>query len=297
MNAFAPALNPSLEIEGVVLTMFDDRTNLAQQVTAELKRFFGDKVFATTIPRNVRLAEAPSHGKPVILYDDRSRGAESYVELAKEIIAKHMPDFEAFAEPAQVGIFRAARRRGREASRECSALAALARSQQTDHDGSEKLTFFKIYLAITNYIFGGSWPLSKNRSQQKNAGHWAADWIRCLPSGPRAVDGGRRRWSCRRQCQRPARVVELQARAEGDVVEQIPLDLIDENPYQTRTYVRSGGAEGTGRVDQSQRTSAADCGASGSEWPLRAGARRAPLPRFEAGREDNGLRNRSPTRR
>jgi chromosome partitioning protein len=96
------ALNPSLEVEGVVLTMFDERTNLAQQVTAELKRFFGDKVFKTTIPRNVRLAEAPSHGKPVILYDDRSRGAESYVDLAKEIIAKHMPGFEAFAETAPV---------------------------------------------------------------------------------------------------------------------------------------------------------------------------------------------------
>ena len=95
------ALNPSLEIEGVLLTMFDERTNLAQQVTAELKRFFGEKLFATTIPRNVRLAEAPSHGKPVILYDDRSRGAESYVQLAKEIIAKHIPGFEAFAETAE----------------------------------------------------------------------------------------------------------------------------------------------------------------------------------------------------
>jgi len=95
------ALNPALEIEGVVLTMFDDRTNLAQQVTAELKRFFGEKLFATTIPRNVRLAEAPSHGKPVLLYDDRSRGAESYVQLAREIIAKHMPGFDAFAEPPQ----------------------------------------------------------------------------------------------------------------------------------------------------------------------------------------------------
>src|SRR5712691_9223293 len=96
------ALNPALEVEGVVLTMFDERTNLAQQVTAELKRFFGEKVFATTIPRNVRLAEAPSHGKPVILYDDRSRGAESYVQLAKEIIARHMPDYQAFSEPAQL---------------------------------------------------------------------------------------------------------------------------------------------------------------------------------------------------
>src|SRR5689334_10937394 len=91
-------LNPSLEIEGVLLTMFDDRTNLSQQVTAELKRFFGDKVFATTIPRNVRLAEAPSHGKPAILYDPKSRGAESYVSLAKEVIAKHMPGFVPFPE-------------------------------------------------------------------------------------------------------------------------------------------------------------------------------------------------------
>jgi chromosome partitioning protein len=95
------ALNPGLEIEGVLLTMFDDRTNLAQQVTAELKRFFGDKVFATTVPRNVRLAEAPSHGKPVLLYDPKSRGAESYLQLAKEIIPKHVPGFVAFPEPAK----------------------------------------------------------------------------------------------------------------------------------------------------------------------------------------------------
>ena len=87
------ALNPQLEIEGVLLTMFDDRTNLAQQVTAELHKFFGDKLFTTTIPRNVRLAEAPSHGKPVILYDAKSSGAESYIDLAKEIIAKRMPDY------------------------------------------------------------------------------------------------------------------------------------------------------------------------------------------------------------
>ena len=93
------ALNPGLEIEGVLLTMFDDRTNLAQQVTAELKRFFGDKLFATTVPRNVRLAEAPSHGKPVLLYDPKSRGAESYLQLAKEIIPKHVPGFVVFPEP------------------------------------------------------------------------------------------------------------------------------------------------------------------------------------------------------
>src|SRR5690242_14679075 len=81
--------------------MFDERTNLAQQVTAELDKFFGEKLFKTTIPRNVRLAEAPSHGKPVILYDEKSRGAESYLQLAKEIAAKHMPGFVAFPEPAK----------------------------------------------------------------------------------------------------------------------------------------------------------------------------------------------------
>src|SRR5437868_7687592 len=94
------SFNSSLEVEGVLLTMFDDRTNLSQQVTAELKKFFGDKVFATTIPRNVRLAEAPSHGKPVLLYDPKSRGSESYVQLAKEIVAKHMPEFKGFEEIA-----------------------------------------------------------------------------------------------------------------------------------------------------------------------------------------------------
>jgi chromosome partitioning protein len=95
------SFNPALEIEGVLLTMFDDRTNLAQQVTAELKRFFGDKLLTTTIPRNVRLAEAPSHGKPVLLYDAKSRGAETYIQLAKEILAKRMPEFVAFPEAAK----------------------------------------------------------------------------------------------------------------------------------------------------------------------------------------------------
>src|SRR5271167_1413938 len=81
-------LNPELAIEGVVLTMFDERTNLAQQVTAELKRYFGDKLCETTIPRNIRLAEAPSHGKAALEYDPRSKGAESYIKLAKEIIER-----------------------------------------------------------------------------------------------------------------------------------------------------------------------------------------------------------------
>jgi chromosome partitioning protein len=81
-------LNPELEIEGVVLAMFDERTNLAQQVRTELKNFFGDKLCTTTVPRNIRLAEAPSHGKPALVYDPRSRGAESYIKLAKEIIER-----------------------------------------------------------------------------------------------------------------------------------------------------------------------------------------------------------------
>jgi chromosome partitioning protein len=83
-------LNPRLEIEGVVLTMLDERTNLAQQVMAELKKFFGEKLCATTIPRNIRLAEAPSHGKAALAYDPRSKGAESYIRLAKEIIDRHL---------------------------------------------------------------------------------------------------------------------------------------------------------------------------------------------------------------
>lgn len=81
-------LNPDLAIEGVVLTMFDDRTNLAQQVMAELKNFFGEKLCRTTVPRNIRLAEAPSHGKAALVYDPRSKGAESYIRLAKEIIER-----------------------------------------------------------------------------------------------------------------------------------------------------------------------------------------------------------------
>ena len=78
--------NPELEIEGVLVTMFDERTNLAQQVYADLKSFFGSQLFATRIPRNVRLGEAPSHGRPILLYDIKSKGAESYIRLAKEVI-------------------------------------------------------------------------------------------------------------------------------------------------------------------------------------------------------------------
>ncbi|MEW6243816.1 MAG: AAA family ATPase [Bacillota bacterium] len=81
-------LNPSLEIEGVVLTMFDGRTNLSIQVVEEVKKYFREKVFNTIIPRNVRLSEAPSHGLPIGGYDARSRGAEVYRELAKEVIER-----------------------------------------------------------------------------------------------------------------------------------------------------------------------------------------------------------------
>jgi chromosome partitioning protein len=84
------SFNQELHIEGVVLTMYDDRTNLAQQVTQELKRHFGDRLLETIIPRNIRLAEAPSYGKPALLYDVRSRGAESYIKLAKEIMHRKM---------------------------------------------------------------------------------------------------------------------------------------------------------------------------------------------------------------
>lgn len=82
------ALNASLEIEGVLLTMYDDRTNLGQQVSANIREHFGEKVYRTVIPRNIRLGEAPSHGLPAILYDARSKGAEAYVALAHEFLAR-----------------------------------------------------------------------------------------------------------------------------------------------------------------------------------------------------------------
>jgi chromosome partitioning protein len=85
-----------LDVEGILLTMYDDRTNLTRQVAADLKEFFGDQVFRTVIPRSVRLAEAPSFGKPILGYDPRSRGAESYIKLAKEIL-----DHEQNRKPAQ----------------------------------------------------------------------------------------------------------------------------------------------------------------------------------------------------
>ncbi|MBV8071854.1 MAG: ParA family protein [Acidobacteriaceae bacterium] len=92
-------LNPSLKVEGVLLTMYDDRTNLTRQVETDLREFFGNEVFRTVIPRSVRLAEAPSFGKSILTYDPRSRGAEAYIQLAKEVLAHGQAAIR--AEPAQ----------------------------------------------------------------------------------------------------------------------------------------------------------------------------------------------------
>ena len=89
IRAVRRSLNPSLELEGVLLTMYDSRTNLALQVAEEVKRYFPGKVYATVIPRNVRLSEAPSHGKPISAYDRTSRGSEAYTALAQEFLRKN----------------------------------------------------------------------------------------------------------------------------------------------------------------------------------------------------------------
>ena len=89
LEKVSAAFNPTLQLEGVLLTMYDDRTNLSQQVATNLREFFGDKLLKTNIPRNVRLAEAPSHGMPVFGYDPRSRGAEAYFQLALEVIERN----------------------------------------------------------------------------------------------------------------------------------------------------------------------------------------------------------------
>lgn len=89
MRRVRASLNPSLDIEGVLLTMNDERTNLGQQVSRDVREFFKDKVYRTVIPRNVRLAEAPSHGLPAVTYDARSRGAEAYFAFAKEVLERN----------------------------------------------------------------------------------------------------------------------------------------------------------------------------------------------------------------
>ena len=87
-------LNPNLDIEGVVMTMKDKRYNLTNQVSNEIIKFFNKKVYVTTIPRNIRLAEAPSHGLPIALYDPTSKGAEAYLSLAEEILKRVNSDYE-----------------------------------------------------------------------------------------------------------------------------------------------------------------------------------------------------------
>jgi chromosome partitioning protein len=123
------ALNPGLDIEGVVLTMFDKRANLAQQVMTELKNYFGDKLCHTTVPRNIRLAEAPSHGKAALVYDPRSKGAESYIKLAKEIIER---------QPAAVTPQPAENLAGIPASGQTSDGGPQASEQQITTEGTEE---------------------------------------------------------------------------------------------------------------------------------------------------------------
>jgi len=93
LTSIRRAVNPTLRIEGLLLTMYDDRINLSSAVAADLREFYGNLILKTVIPRNVRLAEAPSHGKPVIHYDPRSRGAESYFQLAEEVLGHEQEAF------------------------------------------------------------------------------------------------------------------------------------------------------------------------------------------------------------
>ena len=95
--------NSQIELEGILLTMVDDRTILARQVAEQLRRHFPEKVFETVIPRNVRLAEAPSYGQPILLYDVRSRGAECYIQLAKELLSRNLPKRETKTGEAATG--------------------------------------------------------------------------------------------------------------------------------------------------------------------------------------------------
>jgi chromosome partitioning protein len=118
------SLNPSLAIEGILLTMYDERTTLSRQVAADLRSFFGQQVFNSVIPRNVRLAEAPSHGKPIMFYDIHSRGADAYFQLAKEVIANEQKRTGKGIGSADPG------------NRGSSALAAAAGSPGADRGGS-----------------------------------------------------------------------------------------------------------------------------------------------------------------
>lgn len=95
-------LNPQLQVEGVVLTMKDNRSNLVAQVSAEIKKFFGAKVFETYIPRNVRLAEAPSHGEPIVLYDTGSKGADAYLRLTEELLERNKDSYKTITKHTKI---------------------------------------------------------------------------------------------------------------------------------------------------------------------------------------------------
>ena len=95
-------LNPQLQVEGVVLTMKDNRSNLVAQVSAEIKKFFGAKVFETYIPRNVRLAEAPSHGEPIVLYDTSSKGADAYLKLTEELLERNKDSYKTITKHTKI---------------------------------------------------------------------------------------------------------------------------------------------------------------------------------------------------
>ena len=123
MRRVRASLNPTLDIEGVLLTMNDERTNLGQQVSRDVREFFKEKVYRTVIPRNVRLAEAPSHGVPAVTYDARSRGAEAYFAFAKEVLERNEP---ALAEGIDHGKTTSARQRTQCADSRCGRYARHA---------------------------------------------------------------------------------------------------------------------------------------------------------------------------
>jgi chromosome partitioning protein len=129
-------INPSLAIEGILLTMYDDRTTLSKQVAADLRSFFGAQVFETVIPRNVRLAEAPSHGMPVMFYDIHSKGAESYIQLAKEVIANAQKRVGQGIERTDSGTG-ADRSGGATASAAAAGAGSSAAASTTDSSGND----------------------------------------------------------------------------------------------------------------------------------------------------------------
>ena len=88
INAIKRNFNPALTLQGIILTMYSRQNNLSQMIEADVRKYFGDKVYKTVIPRSVRIAEAPSHGKPILIYDFKSAGAQAYIQLAKEVLKR-----------------------------------------------------------------------------------------------------------------------------------------------------------------------------------------------------------------